>query len=70
VIDWILGAVVGGIIAWMIHSSNARSREKAEEARRNLVVSKKSQEIENEIEALGSDDLKRRAVKWVRDAGK
>jgi hypothetical protein len=70
VIDWIFGILIGVVAAFVMFGRDARRRAKQEEALRNLAVSEKSREIENEIDALGTDDLKRRAVKWVRDAGK
>ena len=70
VIDWVFGILIGAAAAVIMFGRDARRRAKQEETLRNLAVSEKSREIENEVDALGSDDLKRRAVKWVRDAGK
>lgn len=69
---WQLYAVLGlafvaglfGIRAKLLADGEARLKAKIEE-RRGAAV-REAQEIENEVEALGVDDLKHRARRWVR----
>lgn len=57
-------AGVFGIRAKLLADGEARLRAKIEERRGTAV--RDAQEIENEVEALGIDDLKSRARRWVR----
>lgn len=57
-------AGIFGIRAKLLADGEARLRAKIEERRGTAI--REAQEIENEVEALGTDDLKSRARRWVR----
>ena len=61
-------AGVFGIRAKWLAEGEARMRVKIDKDR--LESARAAKEIENEIEALDRDTLKRRAAGWVRDNGK
>lgn len=68
---WLIIAVafVAGMVGIRLQAladGEARARAKLDEARLRAV--RKAQEIENEVEALDPDTLKRRANRWVRGA--
>lgn len=56
-----------GIRSVLLHQGEQRLREKI--TRKTLERVQQAQEIENEVEALDRDTLKRRAAKWVRGSG-
>lgn len=62
--------VVGvfGIRAKWLAEGESRMRAKLNKDR--LEAARAAREVENEIEALDRDTLKRRAAGWVRDNGK
>lgn len=53
-----------GIRAKLLADGEARLRAKIEQRRNE--AAHEAQEIQNEVEALGIDDLKSRARRWVR----
>ena len=53
-----------GIRAKLLADGEARLRAKIEQ--RRIEAAHEAQEIQNEVEALGIDDLKSRARRWVR----
>lgn len=46
---------------------DTRLRSRLDDAEAKLNISKKAEEIENEVESLSADDLHRRSTRWVRD---
>ena len=61
-------AALVGIRAKLLAEGEARLRAKIDKDR--LEAARAAKEIENEIEELDRDTLKRRAAGWVRDNGK
>jgi hypothetical protein len=60
-----VGFVVAALLAsWLGGRKSAQTDAKAD----RLDAANRAKEIENEVEALGNDDLKRRAAVWVRGA--
>jgi hypothetical protein len=64
-------AVVGsfilmGLTTWLSLKRAAAAEQKAKQVENRIEVIHRAQEIENEVEALDIDDLKRRSTKWVR----
>lgn len=68
---WVVVAVafvlgVLGIRARWLYDGEQRLREKIEAQRADAL--RRAREVENEVEALDRDALKRRASVWVRDS--
>jgi hypothetical protein len=61
-------SVVPLVAMWFGGRKAAQADIKAEQAQRNLKTVVRAEEIENEVEALDIDTLKRRSVKWVRSS--
>ena len=61
-------AALIGIRAKLLAEGEARLRAKIDKDR--LEAARAAKEIENEVEALDRDTLKRRAAGWVRGNGK
>lgn len=57
-----------GVRAKLLADGEARLRAKIEQRRNE--AAREAQEIENEVEALGIDDLKSRARRWVRGSSR
>jgi hypothetical protein len=64
----VAGAVIVALAAsWLGGRKSAMAGIKAKQTEADLTGSLRAEEIENEVEALTDDDLKRRARKWVRN---
>ena len=57
------------LTTWLSLKRAADANEKAKVATGRIEAMKQAEEIENEVEALSVDDLKRRSAKWVRNNG-
>jgi hypothetical protein len=53
---------------WFGGKMTGAANVKAKQAERRLRAVKEAGEIENEVEALDADTLKRRSAKWVRNS--
>ena len=53
--------------SWFGGRNAAKSDTKVAQAEKNLATVLQAKEIENEVEALSTDDLKRRSRVWVRN---
>lgn len=54
------------LTTWLSLKRANDAERKAEQAENRIEVIHRAQEIENEVEALDIDTLKRRSAKWVR----
>ena len=57
------------LTTWLSLKRAAAANEKVKVATGRIEAMKQAEEIENEVEALSVDDLKRRSAKWVRKTG-
>jgi hypothetical protein len=57
------------LTTWLSLKRAADANEKVKAATGRIEAMKQAEEIENEVEALSIDDLKRRSAKWVRNNG-
>jgi len=57
------------LTTWLSLKRAADANEKAKAATGRIGAMKQAEEIENEVEALDVDALKRRSAKWVRETG-
>jgi hypothetical protein len=67
--DWLVAALVavaGFAAIWFGGRKSGISDIKAKQQEARLESAKKAREIENEVEALDRDSLKRRSARWVR----
>jgi len=67
--DWAVGVVVAlATLAaiWFGGRKSGISAVKAKQNEARLEAAQRAQEVENEVEALDRDTLKRRARRWVR----
>lgn len=58
--------VVTLMASWFGGRKSANSDIKARQLEEDLTTAVRAEEIEDDIEALGPDDLRERARKWVR----
>lgn len=63
---WPFVTVLALLASWFGGRNAAESDIKAKRAERNLAAALHAKEIENEVEALSTDALKRRSRVWVR----
>lgn len=62
-----LGALIAAfVVAYFKGRADADAEQKAKQAEGRVKAIKEAEEIENEVEALDVDTLKRRSTKWVR----
>jgi hypothetical protein len=57
------------LATWFGGRMTGAANIKAKQAEGRVKAIKEAEEIENEVEALDVDTLKRRAAKWVRNSG-
>ena len=57
------------LTTWLSLKRASDANEKVKVATGRIEAMKQAEEIENEVEALSVDDLKRRSAKWVRKTG-
>lgn len=66
-----LGALIAAfVVAYFKGRADADAEQKAKQATGRVEAMKQAEEIENEVEALDIDTLKRRSSKWVRKNSK
>jgi hypothetical protein len=65
-LTWPFIALFALAASWFGGRNAAESDIKAKRAERNLAAALHAKEIENEVEALSTDALKRRSRVWVR----
>lgn len=67
--EWVSAAVVAVIslaAIWLNGRRSAKTRIKLQQVENRIAAVKQAKEIENEVQALDRDSLKRRASVWVR----
>ena len=65
---WIaLAGMVAIAAAWLAGRQGGAREAKRKDTARRIAAMQKKRDIENEVEALDGDTLKRRATIWVRD---
>ncbi len=57
------------LTTWLSLKRASDANEKVKVATGRIEAMKQAEEIENEVEALDVDTLKRRSAKWVRETG-
>lgn len=63
---WAAAVAAALAILWAVYSKGGTD-EKARATEQHLKAVTKAKEVENEVDALGGDDLDRRLSKWMRD---
>ena len=66
---WLVSAallVSALMTSWFVGRTSAQTDAKLDQLDHDLTQALRAEEIENEVEALGSDDLKQRSRQWVR----
>lgn len=65
-----LAGIAAVVAAWLVGRQGGKKAAGAERVKRRLEAIERAQGVENETADLDADELRRRALKWVRDGGR